>query len=115
MMKLWFGYANTRITQKYTRKDDPCEHLARWMKAWGEEPQPELVHILYHSLDMIPTNWYLETELRHRNVEWDVLKESFLLTFSFEDGFECIYEVLQEIKATIFIIPKEPVARVQPG
>ena len=39
-------------------------------------------------------NWYLETELRHDTTEWDVLKEGFLLTFNFEDGFECIDEAL---------------------
>lgn len=41
MIKLRFGYANTRIIDKYTRKDDPREYLARWMKEWEEEPQPE--------------------------------------------------------------------------
>ena len=58
-------------------------------------------------------NWYLEMELRHGTTEWDILKESFLLTFSFEDGFECIVEVLQEIKATIFRTPKESVEWIQ--
>jgi len=51
----------------------------------------------------------LETKLRHGTVEWDVLREIILLTFSFEDGFESIYEALQEIKETIFRTPKEPV------
>ena len=36
-----------------------------------------------------------------------------MLTFIFEDGFECIDEALQEIKATIFRIPEEPVEWVQ--
>jgi len=64
------------------------------MKSWGEEPQPEWVHIFCHTLDMILMNWYLETELQHGTTEWDVLKEIFMLTFSFEDGFECIDETL---------------------
>jgi len=38
MMKVQFGYANTCITEKYTGKDDLRKHLARWMKAWGEDP-----------------------------------------------------------------------------
>lgn len=28
MMKLWFGYSNTQIVEKYRGKDDPREHLA---------------------------------------------------------------------------------------
>jgi len=114
MMKLQFGYANTRITEKYTEKDNPCEHLAHWMRAWGEEPQLEWVHIFCHTLDTIVMNKYLETELRHGIAKWDVLKESFLLTSNFEDGFKCIVEALQEIKVSIFRMLEEPVTWVQP-
>lgn len=63
MMKLRFKYSNTRIIEKYTRKGDPHEHLARWEKAWGEESQPEQVHIFFHTLDTIPMKWYLETKM----------------------------------------------------
>lgn len=63
MMKLRFGYANTRIMKKHTRKDDLREHLACSKKAWGEEPHLEWVHIFCHTLDTIPMNWYLEMEL----------------------------------------------------
>lgn len=114
MMKLRFGYANTHMTKKYNGKDDLREHLARWTKAWDEEPQPEWVHAFYHTLVIIPMNWYLETELHHKTTEWDVLRESFLLTFIFEDGFECIDEALQEIKAKIFRMLEELVEWVQP-
>lgn len=85
-----------------------------WTKAWGEELQLEWVHIFCHTLDTIPMNWYLETDqLRHGMVEWDVLRERFLLSFNFEDGFKCIDEALQEIKDIIFRIPKELVEWVQ--
>lgn len=64
---------------------------------------------------------YLEMELCHGTTEWDNLRERFLLTFSFDDGFErfddgfeSFDEVLQEIKVAIFITPKEPVERTQP-
>lgn len=67
------------------------------------------------NLDTILMNWYLEIELRHGMTEWDILRESFLLTFSFEDGFSCIDEVLQEIKATLFKIPEETIEWVQPN
>lgn len=63
MMKLRFGYANTRIMEKYIGKEDPHEHLAHWTKAWGKEPQLEWVHIFYNTLDTILINWYLETKL----------------------------------------------------
>lgn len=59
-------------------------------------------------------NWYLETELQHETTEWDFLKERFMFTFSFEDGFECIDEALQEINIVIFKIPVEHVTWVQP-
>lgn len=114
MMMLWFGYANTSIAKKYTRKDDLREYLARCRKAQGEEPQPKWVHIFYHTLDMILMKWYLETELRHGTQSGMFQKESFLLTFNFEDEFEYIDGVLQEIKSTIFKILEEPIAWLKP-
>lgn len=63
------------------------------------------VHIFSHTLDIIPMNWYFETELHHGTTEWDILREIFLMTFSFEDGFKSIDEALQEVKAAIFRIP----------
>lgn len=42
------------------------------------------------------------------------MKEIFMLTFSFEDGFECIDEVLLEIKSKIFLTPVEPITWVKP-
>ena len=50
-------------------------------------------------------NWYIETELCHGTGEWDILREGFMMTFSFEDGFDSIDEALQEVKAAIFGIP----------
>lgn len=68
----------------------------------GEKPKLEWVHMFCHILDTIPMNWCLEMELHHGTTEWDISKEGFLLTFSFEDGFASIDEALQEIKAIIF-------------
>lgn len=42
------------------------------------------------------------------------MKEGFFITLSFEDGFKCINEALQEIKLVIFKTPVEPIAWVQP-
>lgn len=31
-----FGHPNTRLIEKYNGKDDPCDHLMKWTKAWGK-------------------------------------------------------------------------------
>jgi len=59
-------------------------------------------------------NWYLETELPHGTKEWDILCEGFIMTFTFEYGFDCIGEVLKEVKAVIFRIPHDPLDLIQP-
>jgi len=91
-----------------------CAHLAKWMKAYGENPQLEWVHLFCHTLDVIPMNFYVETELRHGIGEWDILCKGFMMTFSFEDGFDSIDEVLQEVKAAIFRIPQDTLDLTQP-
>jgi len=53
-------------------------------------------------------NWYIETKLRHGTCEWDIPYEGFMMTFSFEDGFNSIDEVLQEVKEAIFRILQDP-------
>lgn len=58
-------------------------------------------------------NWYLEIELRHGTMEWDILREGFFRTFSFEDRFESIVESLQEVKAAIFRIPLDLLELIQ--
>ena len=60
-------------------------------------------------------NLYLETELRHRTNEWEILRESFLLTFSFEDGFDCIDAMLQEVKEATSRIQQDPLDLIQPN
>lgn len=54
----------------------------------------EWVHIFYHTLDMIPMDWYLEIELFHGTAEWDILREGISMRFNLEDGFKCIDEAL---------------------
>ena len=94
------------LVDKYDGRDDPRTHLAKWTKFYGEEPQPEWVHILYHTLDVIPMNWYTETELCHGTSKWDVLHEGFLLTFTFEDcWWDTIEDAPEAVKAAIFKIP----------
>lgn len=73
------------------------------------------MHLFCHTLDVIPMNWYIEMELHHGTSEWDILREGFMMTFSFEDRWwDNVDEVLQEIRATIFRIPQEKVELIQP-
>lgn len=64
-MRICFGKPKVRMKDKYDGRDDPRDHLAKWTKDYGAKPQPEWVHLFFHTLDVIPMNWYLETELRH--------------------------------------------------
>ena len=113
-MRLRFGHPQMRLTEKYDGRNDPHDHLAKWTKVYITEPQTEWVHLFCHTLDIIPMNWYLETNLCHGTDEWDILREGFLMTFSFEDGFESIDEALQEVKVAIFRILQDPLELVQP-
>ena len=105
-MHLCFGKPQIRLVEKYDEQDDPCTHLAKWTKVHGEKPQPEWVHLFYHTLDVMPMNWYTETELCHGTRKWDVLHEGFLLTFTFEDRWsDTVDDALQAIKGVIFKLP----------
>jgi len=99
--------------EKYDGRSDLHDHLAKWTDAYGAETQLEWVHLFCHTLDVIPMNWYWETELHHGTDEWDILRQGFLMTFIFEDGFECIDEALQEVKASIFRIPHDPLDLIE--
>lgn len=110
-----FGKPQTQLKDKYDRQDDRRVHLAKWAKVYGEEPQPEWVHLFFHTLYVIHMNWYIKTELRHGTKEWDILCEEFLLTFTFEHRWwDTVVDALQEVKATIFKIPQEPMEVLQP-
>lgn len=112
-MRTRFGRPKVRVIEKYDGRNDPRDHLTKWTKVYGTEPQLEWVHLFCHTLDIIPMNWYLEKELCHSTAEWDVLREGFVRTFSFEDVFESIDEALQEVKAAIFRISQDPLELVQ--
>jgi len=56
----------------------------------------------------------METELHHGIEEWDILRQGFITTFSFEDGVDYIDAALQDVKAVIFRIPQDPLDLIQP-
>lgn len=70
--------------------------------------------MFFHSLDMIPQQWYLEIELCLGTTDWDEMMEGLLLTYRFAYGGECINEALQEVKTRVFWITKEPRTLVRP-
>lgn len=110
-----FRNPQMRLKDKYDGQYDLCMHLTKWTKVYGEEPQPEWVHLFYHTLDVIPMNWYIKTKLYHGMSEWDILRKRFLLTFTFEDRWwDTVDDVLQAVKTTIFEIPQEPIELIQP-
>ena len=59
-------------------------------------------------------NWYIEIELCHGTGEWDILRKGFMMKLIFEDGFDSIDEVLQEVKVAIFRIPQDPLELIKP-
>ena len=86
LKRLRFGHADMKITEKYDGQKYPHENLSRWTTTWGTKPQLEWVHMFFHSLDMIPQQWYLEIELCHGTTDWDEMIEALLLTYSFPNG-----------------------------
>ena len=110
-----FGKPQMCLTDKYDGQDDLRMHLTKLTKVYGEELQPKQVHLFCHTLDVIPMNWYIETELRHATSEWDILHEGFMLTFTFEDRWwDIVDDMLQEVKETIIKIPQEPIELIKP-
>eukprot|EP00253_Pinus_taeda_P004849 PITA_04849 len=66
-------------------------------------------------LVLLDIDWATDMNgIRHGIGEWDILCEGFIISFSFEDGFECIDEVLQEVKVAIFRIPQDTLDLIQP-
>jgi len=74
MMRMQFCHPRVQLIEKYDGRSDPRDHLAKWTNGYGEEMQLEWVHLFYHTLDVIPMKWYLETKLRHGTEECDILR-----------------------------------------
>lgn len=40
MMRTWFSWPKVWVTKKYDGRNDSHDHLAKWTKVYGIEPQP---------------------------------------------------------------------------
>ena len=94
MMQLQFKFPVIKEEDLYSGKEDLRRHLAKWNKVWDVEPRPKWVHMFINTLGKFPTEWYLEIELRRGTSEWYALTKSFILTFSFVNGFHTIGQAL---------------------
>lgn len=101
-MWIRFGQINIEMEIKYDGQTNPREHIQLCTTTWKEIPQQEWVHGFIHTLETIPKNWYLETNLRHGTVNWEDMVNALILKFGFEDDFPYIDLALQTIKNMIF-------------
>ena len=66
-------------------------------------PPHEWPHHFIHTLEGIPTNQYVDQELRKGTVEWTSLQQNFIVTFSFEHENPNIDLALKQIRGVIFV------------
>jgi hypothetical protein len=92
--------------QRYDGQGTPTEHLEKCRTLWRMTPPEEWPHHFIHTLEGIPTNWYVDQELHRGTAEWTTLQQNFIVTFSFEHENPNIDSTLKQIRGVIFI--KEP-------
>lgn len=70
---------------RYIGKRSPYSHIDHYVTMWKDKhiSEEEWVHRFVHTLDVVPTNWYIQ-ELRCSMETWPKVVEYFLHTFSFE-------------------------------
>jgi hypothetical protein len=66
-------------------------------------PPEEWPHHFIHTLEGIPTNWYVDQELCRGTAEWTILKQNFIVTFSFEHDNPNMDLSLKRIRGLIFV------------
>lgn len=71
---------------RYVEQSSPQGHIDYCVMVWKEKliPEEEWVHIFFQTLEIVPTNWYVQQELRCSTGTWSRLVDYFLDTFSFE-------------------------------
>lgn len=90
------------MTYKYDGQTDPRIHIEACVQAWKHKNVDEKFHMFVHTLDIIPKNWYTETELPRGTESWSLLIEGFKLTFGFESEYPQIDDSLEVIKVKVF-------------
>jgi hypothetical protein len=66
-------------------------------------PLEEWPHHFIHTLEGIPTNWYVDQELHRGIAKWIALQQKFIVTFSFEHENPNMDSTLKQIILVIFI------------
>jgi hypothetical protein len=89
--------------KKYDGLGMPSEHLEACKTLWKMMPPEEWSHHFSHTLEGIPTNWYIDQEMRKGTKTWTTLQQNFTVTFSFEHENPNIDTALKQIKYAIFI------------
>ena len=87
LMVIRFSIDREYVQQKYTGESDPRAHIQTCEQNWSNIPEDEWVHRFIHTLDTVPRNWYIETELRKGTTTWPLMIDRFLLTFGFESEY----------------------------
>jgi hypothetical protein len=70
---------------------------------WRMTPPKEWPHHFIHTLEGIPTNWYIDQELSKGTTTSTTLQQNFTITFSFEHENPNIDAALKQIRGIIFI------------
>jgi hypothetical protein len=60
-----------------------------------------------HTLEGIPTNWYVDQELSRGTAEWTTLQQNFIVTVSFEHENPNMDLSLKQIRGVIFVDKQE--------
>jgi hypothetical protein len=81
----------------------PMEHLEKCRVPWKMKSLEEWTHHFVHTLEGIPTNWYMDQELHKGTMSWTILQQNFTITFSFEHENPNIDATLKKTRGVIFI------------
>jgi cobalamin-dependent methionine synthase I len=55
-----------------------------------------------NTLDTMPINWYLQSELRLTTLDWYIMTQKFVATFSFKSQYPSIDQSLQDVRQKVF-------------
>jgi hypothetical protein len=70
---------------------------------WKMTPPEEWSHHFIHTLEGIPSNWYIDQEMHKGTKTWVTLQQNFTITFSFDHENPNIDVTLKRIRNVIFI------------